>query len=129
MIFHFEILAGKYAICQFKNNAILPDWIYSSEFYSITRTTDEITVIVSQTDEISQDIVCSKDWRILKVAEQLDLSLIGIIAEISGILKEKEIPIFTISTYNTDYILVRQKDLNTGIKVLKDKGHNISFKK
>jgi hypothetical protein len=129
MIFHFEILARKYAICKFKSNAILPDWIYSSEFYSITRTTEELTVILIQTDEISQDIVCSKDWRILKVAEQLDLSLIGIIADISGILKEKKIPIFTISTYDTDYFLIREKDLNTGIKALKDKGHKISFNK
>jgi len=53
----------------------------------------------------------------------LDLFLTGIIADISGILKEASIPVFTISTFDTDYILVQQKDLNDGIKSLEAKGH------
>ena len=77
-------------------------------------------------DPISKDIHYSKDWRILKISGPLDLSLIGIIAEISKILEEKNIPIFTISTYDTDYFLVKENDLSKAIKALREKGHQIS---
>jgi hypothetical protein len=129
MTLNLIVLADKYSIYKFKNESALPDWIYSSDFYSITKTKDEISVIAIQTDSLSEDIICSKNWRIFKIAGPLDFSLVGIIADISCILKEKKISIFTISTYDTDYILVKQKDLSIGIKALKDKGHNISIEK
>jgi hypothetical protein len=71
------------------------------------------------------NIISSKDWRIIKIAGPLDLSLIGIIAEISTILKNTNIPIFTISTFDTDYILVKQKDLEVSIKALIERGHKV----
>ena len=121
------VLKKKYSIYKFKSGCVLPDWIYLSDFYSITKTKDELSVIAIQTDSISEKITCSKDWRILKVDGPLDFSLIGIIADISIILKEKKISIFTISTYDTDYILVKQNKLNIGIKALRDKKYTISL--
>ena len=121
------VLKKKYSIYKFRHNCVLPDWIYLSDFYSITKTKDELSVIAIQTDSISEKITCSKDWRILKVDGPLDFSLIGIIADISIILKEKKISIFTISTYDTDYILVKQNKLNIGIKALRDKKYTISL--
>jgi hypothetical protein len=129
MTLNIVVLGRTYSIYKFKNGFVLPDWIYSSDFYSITKTKEELSVIAVQNDYISDDIISNKDWRILKVAGPLDFSLVGIIADIADILKEKRISIFTISTYNTDYILVKQKDLNSGIKALKDKGHKISIEK
>jgi len=123
---NFTVLRGKYSIYKFKYQSVLPDWIYSSDFYSVTKTKDELSVIALQTELISEDIVCSNDWKIFKIEGSLDFSLVGIIADISAILKEKKIPIFTISTYETDYILVKQKDLSAGMKALRDKGHLIS---
>ena len=123
------VLAKKYSIYRFKNDCVLPDWIYLSDFYSITKTKDELSVITIQTKLISENIACNKDWRILKIVGPLDFSLTGIIADISNILKEKKISIFTISTYDTDYIMVKQKDLNIGIKALKNKGYKISLEK
>ena len=121
------ILKKRYSIYKFKSDCVLPDWVYLSDFYSITKTKDELSVIAIQTDSISEKITCSKDWRILKVDGPLDFSLIGIIADISIILKEKKISIFTISTYDTDYILVKQNKLNIGIKALRDKKYTISL--
>ena len=123
------VLAKKYSIYRFNNDCVLPDWIYLSDFYSITKTKDELSVITIQTKLISENIACNKDWRILKIVGPLDFSLTGIIADISNILKEKKISIFTISTYDTDYIMVKQKDLNIGIKALKNKGYKISLEK
>ena len=121
------ILKKRYSIYKFKSDCVLPDWIYLSDFYSITKTKDELSVIAIPPDSISEKITCSKDWRILKVDGPLDFSLIGIIADISIILKEKKISIFTISTYDTDYILVKQNKLNIGIKALRDKKYTISL--
>jgi uncharacterized protein len=123
------VLKNKYCICRFDNDAVLPDWIYISAFYSITKTADEISVVVEQTDQTLNGLICSKDWRILKVEGPLDFSLSGIIAGISAILKEKKIPIFAISTYETDYFLLKQDNLSAGIKALKDKEYTIPEEK
>jgi hypothetical protein len=123
------VLKKKYSVYRFKNESVLPAWIYSSDFYSVTKTKDELSVVAAHNDSVPADIPCSINWKILKVTGPLDLSLTGIIADISNTLKEKNIPIFTLSTYETDYILVKQKDLNTGIKALRDRGHKITIEK
>lgn len=126
---NFEVLAGNYAIYRFGNESVLPDWIYSCNFYSITKTKDEISVVATQNNLISSDFVCNKEWRIIRLEGPLDFSLVGIIAEISAIFKKKNISIFTISTYDTDYFLVKQKDLDVGIHALIENDHKVSIEK
>lgn len=127
MIHNLKVLQKKYSILRFQPDSVLPDWIYLSEFYSITKTLDELSVVAAQPDSVPENIPDSKDWRVLKIIGPLDFSLIGVIAEISNILKDASVPIFTISTYNTDYILVKQKDLDVTIKALRDKNYNITI--
>ncbi len=115
---NLTVLKEKYSIYKFRNDNTLPEWIYLSDFYSITKTKDELSVVTVQNDLVSEGFTCNKDWRILKVVGPLDFSMIGIIADISNIMKDRKISIFAISTYDTDYILVKQKDLNTAIKAL-----------
>ena len=122
---NFTLMPHRYAICKFKDGLPLPEWVYSSGFYSVTRTKDELSVVTVQPDSIPKDIICNRDWRILKIAGPLDLSLVGIISEISGTLRNKDIPVFVISTFDTDYILVKQKDLDFAISALHEKGHNM----
>lgn len=119
------ILDGIFSIYQFDIDSELPSWIYQSDFYSITKTKDEISVVAIQTD-ISANFRCSTDWRILKVIGPLDFSMTGIIAGISNVLKENDISIFTISTYDTDYILLKETDLISGIKALQENGYIVS---
>lgn len=126
---NFEVLESNYAIYRFGNESVLPDWIYSSDFYSITKTKDEISVVAAQNDLIFIDIECNKDWRIIKIEGPLDFSLVGIIAEITAIFKKKKISIFTLSTYNTDYFLIKQKDLDTGIQALIENDHKVTIEK
>jgi hypothetical protein len=123
------VLANKYSIYKFNDVHTLPEWIYLSDFYSITGTKDELSVVAFQRDLISEDFNCSKDWRILKVVGPLDLSLVGIIADIAAILRDKKISIFTISTYDTDYIMVKQKNLAAGIDALREKKYMVSYEK
>jgi hypothetical protein len=125
MIHNLKVLQKKYSILKFQTDSALPDWIYLSDFYSITRTHEELSVVTEQPDPAADNITGSKDWRVLKIIGPLDFSMIGVIADISNILKDARVPIFTISTYNTDYILVGQKDLDVTIKALRDKNYNI----
>jgi hypothetical protein len=126
---NLTVLKNKYAIYKFRNDCVLPGWVYLSDFYSITGTNDELSVIAVQTDLVTGEITCSKNWRILKIIGPLDLSLVGVIADISNILKVKRVPIFTISTYDTDYIMVKQNKLNTSVKALINRDYNISKEK
>ena len=123
------VLPDKYAMYRFEADSDLPDWIKASEFYSVTKTKDELSVVSRQSDSISESADANQDWRILKIEGPLDLSSTGIIANISGILAERSIPIFTISTYDTDYILVKNHDLNNAIETLKAIGHKTTFEK
>src|ERR1035437_8880136 len=110
MYLDFTLLKGDYSIYRLKNDSAIPDWTYDSEFYSLTRTRDELSIVCKHVDIIMDDkIKIDKHWRILKINGPLDLSLIGIIANISSLLKENKISIFAISTYDTDYILVKNQ--------------------
>lgn len=116
-ILTMKLLNEKYGVCKLDKTDSIPKWAQKSDFFSITRTSDELSIVCSQ-DDIPDDIKCEKDWRILKIMGPLDFSLIGILASISTILAQKEISIFAISTYDTDYILVKKKDIDNAIAAL-----------
>ena len=116
-ILTMKLLKEKYGVCRLDKNELIPKWAQNSDFFSITKTCDELSIVCSE-DDIPIDIKCEKDWRILKIEGPLDFSLIGILASISTILAQNEISVFAISTYDTDYILVKNKDLSNAIQSL-----------
>lgn len=121
------ILKDIYAIYRFNHDIDIPAWVKDSDFYSVTRTHDELSVVCKQSDLITEGSAVNTDWRIIKIQGPLDFSLVGIIAEVSGILKKIKISIFTISTYDTDYILVKNQDLDKAVDSLKFNKHVIFF--
>jgi hypothetical protein len=126
----FKILKGDYSIYRLNKDSAVPDWTCDSEFYSITRTQEELSIICKHADVKRNDnIKIDNHWRILKIVGPLDLSLIGIIADISVLFKENQISIFTISTYDTDYILVKNQHIDKALTVLKNNGHKVFIEK
>ncbi|AQS06035.1 ACT domain-containing protein [Clostridium beijerinckii] len=116
-ILTIRLLEEKYGVCRLNNNESIPEWIKNSDFFSITKTCDELSIVCLEKD-IPDEVKCEKEWRILKVEGQLDFSLVGILSSISTILAKSGIGIFAISTYDTDYILVREKDVDNAMKAL-----------
>lgn len=116
-ILTMKLSKEKYGVCRLNKTELIPEWAKDSEFFSITKTLDELSIVCAQ-DNIPHDIKCEKDWRALKVEGPLDFSLIGILSSISTILAQKSISIFAISTYDTDYILVKDKDIDNAIEEL-----------
>ena len=119
-----RLLQGTYAVCQINDTEKVPSWVEEKGFFSVTKTEDEISVVMLQ-DKISKEIKAEKDWRILKVEGTLDFSLIGILAKISSVLAKNQISIFVISTFNTDYILVKEEKIEKAMAVLNLEGYEI----
>ena len=113
-ILTMKLLKDKYGVCRLDKTELIPEWASNSDFFSITKTLDELSIVCSE-ESIPSNVKCENDWRILKIEGPLDFSLIGILASISSILAQNGISIFAISTYNTDYILVKNKDIDKAI--------------
>jgi hypothetical protein len=118
-------MAGPLAVCRLDATAEIPDWATRGDFCSITRTSDELSVVCSQ-GQIPADLRCEKGWRGLKVEGPLDFGLIGIMASIVGPLAEAGVSIFGIGTFDTDYILVKAEQYERAIAVLSAHGHTIN---
>jgi hypothetical protein len=126
----FTKLKGDYSIYRLGKDSPIPAWMYDSEFYSVTRTCEELSIVSRHADIKSDDNTrIDKHWHILKINGILDLTLVGIIADISNLFKENKISIFTISTYDTDYFLIKDHYIDEAITVLKNNGYTVSFEK
>ena len=120
-----ELLAETLAICRLDARAAVPDWTErSSEFLTISRTAEELSITAVQ-QVVPADVACVRDYRALRVRGPLPLDLIGILAAIADPLAYAGLSIFAISTYDTDYVLVKARDLETALGVLKQAGHQV----
>ena len=127
MALNLIILKDTYSIYRLNIGDDIPAWIRDSDFYSVTKTQDELSIVCKHSDSIIEDYKINTDWRIIKIQGPLDFSLVGIIADILGFLKNIKVSIFTISTYDTDYILVKSQDLGTAVDSLKNNNYTVTF--
>ena len=98
----------------------------SGEFYFIGKTDEEISLVIP-TDAVPAETTERDDgWRAFRIQGVLDFSLIGILSKISGLLADAGIGIFTVSTFNTDYILVKKENFEKALGVLADAGYQIA---
>ena len=97
----------------------------SGGFYFIGRTDEEISLVCKTSDVPSETLERDDGWKGFRIEGVLDFSLIGILSKISAILADNKIGIFAVSTYNTDYILVKEENFEKALSVLSEKGYNI----
>ncbi len=105
-------------------NESTPAWAAQGEISSVTRTADELSIVCSA-EAIPTGVRAERGWRCLAVAGRLDFSLTGVLASIAGPLTTAGVSIFSVSTYDTDYIFVRTQTLHTAIEHLRAAGHEI----
>ncbi|MBW1841400.1 MAG: ACT domain-containing protein [Deltaproteobacteria bacterium] len=125
--FILSVLPERLGICKYDPSAPIPEWAYQFSFFSITRTSDELSIVCNET-HIPEEESCSIGWRCLKIKGPLDFSETGILASLSRTLAAAGVPIFVLSTYETDYILVKDKDLARAVEALENDGHKITDK-
>lgn len=124
---HIDVLDGNYCVCKGLPLSSLSHLQNKSSFFSLTKTNEELSVVCDQ--EIVPhylEVSYEKDWRLLKVAGPLDFALVGILSNLSSLLTKANISIFVISTFDTDYLLVKQTDLPNAVLALEEGGHIIS---
>jgi hypothetical protein len=122
-----SLLPGVLAVCRLEKEASIPEWASGGIFSSVTRTGEELSVVCSQ-GQIPSGIRGEKGWRCLRVEGPLDFSLTGILASLTMSLAQAGISVFAISTYDTDYILVKQENLERAIEALAREGHRVRKK-
>ena len=115
------VLPGEYSIWRLDADAPLPS-IESRPFVSITRTADELSG-VSLSSEVPEGAKAEAGWRCLQVEGPLPFEMTGVLAELSKTLADADIPIFVVSTYDTDYLLVKIVDLERARAALREADH------
>lgn len=119
----FRQLAGSYAIVQFAAEAIVPEWATKGEFTSITRTPAELSV-VCPTDNLPAYVHSPHRWICLKLEGPFPFSQTGVLLSFIEPLSSNHVPIFAISTYDTDYVLI-QEGFEWALDLLQRAGHEL----
>lgn len=116
------VLQSTFSICQFPPYHPIPAWVPHSgdALVSITRTCDELS-IVCEKHAVPNGVSCVHDWSALMLEGPLAFNLVGILNSLLTPLAEAKISVFTLSTYNTDYILIQNTDLEKAIATLEKK--------
>ncbi len=115
LILHISEL--KLAICQLPPEAPVPGWVGNDPFFSISRTRDELSIVCCE-ERVPADVKAVYNWRMIKVKGPLDFSLTGILASLVSPLSDAGIAIFALSTYDTDYLLLKEGNLKKAVSIL-----------
>lgn len=117
------VLDEELAVCRLESGEPLPAWM-AGPFISLTRTINELPVVCAAVS-VPDFVTADAGWRGLRVEGPLPFSLVGILASLSATLAEAEISVFVISTFDTDYILVKDEDLARAVVSLEAAGHDV----
>ena len=120
----FRQLPGAYAICRLPPDAPTPQCA-ATEFISITRTAEEVSIVCA-IDQVPQNAKCESPWTCFKLEGPFPFSLTGVLASFLNPLAEGGIPIFAVSTFDTDYILVKEEHAAAALGALIKAGHVLS---
>lgn len=119
-----EVLPWRLAVCRLSPDEPFPAWALAGEFHSLTCTADELSVVCPQ-DLVPLEIRCERGWKCLRVAGPLDLTEIGVLASLSSALAGAGVSLFAISTFDTDFLLVGEADLERAVAALRVAGHQV----
>jgi uncharacterized protein len=119
----FSRLAGSFAICQLPASAEVPGWALQGSFFSVTRGADELSIVCPHGQVPSAEVRHENEWTCLKLEGPFPFSQTGILTSFVQPLSENAIPIFAVSTLDTDYVLVKEAWIERALEVLKEAGH------
>jgi len=119
------LLPDRLAVCRLPPDAPLPAETGGS-LWSVTRTRGELSLVLAE-DAVRDGWKAERGWRGLEVKGPLDFSLTGILASLATPLAEARVSLFAVSTYDTDYVLVREADLERAIEALRGAGHTVEI--
>lgn len=119
---NMQLLSHDFTICQI---ADISGVDFSRDVVFMCKTADEISLVCESSCVPAHTLALQPHWKALKILGTLDFSLIGIIAKITHILAQQGISVFVVSTYNTDYVLAKTKDMPSCLQTLRQHGYSI----
>jgi uncharacterized protein len=118
MNIQLQLLPNHLAVARLDPESEIPAWVHAHKsFLSITYTHDELS-IVCDSQLVPANVQCEPDWRAFKIVGPLDFSLVGILSPIATLLAQQAIPIFVLSTFDTDYILIKSNFIDQAKETL-----------
>ena len=117
-------MEGRYVIAKFPHDAQIPAWANGSGFSSVTRTLDELSVVIAEAS-VPTELDASRGWRMFRVHGPFAFDEIGVVAALANPLARVGVGIFVISTFDTDYLLVQQEEIPVAVETLEHAGHKI----
>ena len=115
------------ALCRFASNARIPAWALEGGFFCVVRTRDELSIVctedICRADRMPDGALAEREWVALKLEGPFPLSMTGVLASFLQPLAEVRIPIFAISTFDTDYVLIKRERLEQAVAALGAAGH------
>lgn len=119
-----SLLPDTLAVCRLAPDAEVPAWAWTGEPASVTRTRDELSLVCRE-DAVPEGVRAESGWRCLKVQGPLDFALTGIMAALTAPLAAAGISVFAVSTFDTDYLLVKAENLDRASVALRGAGHRV----
>jgi hypothetical protein len=118
----FSVLPGRFAIARLETTSPIPTWALGREFFSVTRTPEELSIVAPE-KAVPARVRAARGWRVLKLDGPFEFSAVGVLAAVTGPLAEAGISLFAIATFDTDYVLVKEENLESAVDALERAGH------
>jgi hypothetical protein len=119
-----SLLSKSFVIYRLAAEARIPAWATRGDFFSITRTSEELS-LVTEMELVPADLRAEVSWRAMKAHGPFDLSEVGVLASLVTPLAESEVSVFTISTFDTDYLFTTSGHLQAALEALRKAGHTV----
>jgi hypothetical protein len=118
------ILDQRLAVCRLDQGSLVPSWASNGGFFSVTRTPEELSVVCQELI-VPEDVKAVKGWRVLQLVGTFEFSMVGILASLTTPLADAGIGLFALSTFDTDYLLIKEHDLARAVEALRAYGHAV----
>jgi uncharacterized protein len=115
------VLSDRLAVCRLAADAPFPEWARPGDLLALVRTRDELSVVCMER-LVPPEVLAERGWRAFQVQGPLDFSLVGVLAAITVPLARAGVSIYALSTFDTDYILVKEENLDRAIQALGQSG-------
>jgi uncharacterized protein len=120
-----DLLPDRLAVCRLAGDAGIPEWAgHGAGFYSVTRAPGELSVVCAE-GAVPNGVKHDGGWRVFQIEGPFDFGVVGILVSAAAPLADAGVPIFAVSTFDTDYVLVKEDQVERAVLALENSGHQV----